>query len=108
MDTARTQLDRDGCAGEDRQQAQRELDNVLDQVTKRWPDGDFVRKVRAAQQAWLKYRDAELAACFPSGNPGLTYGSSFPERWDLEEAHLSRVRARALRGYLSEDGERCP
>lgn len=108
MQRASTQIERGACAGTDRDQAQRELDGVLDRVIHRWPDREFVRKVRAAQNAWLRYRDAELGACFPAANRQLMYGSSFSERWALEEARLLRARTRALRAYLSDDGERCP
>lgn len=108
MQSALTQFDRGMCAGQDRDEARRELDKVLNQVLHRWPDPKIVRKVRAAQAAWLKYRDAELNACFPAADQRLVYGSSFPERWALEEARLMRMRVRALQGYLSEQGESCP
>jgi len=69
-------------------------------------DPAALKKLEAAQVAWLAYRDAELAAIFPAEQPQSEYGSVFPSCWGLEHARLFRDRTRGLRA-LSPEGEVC-
>lgn len=90
------------CASEEAKHAQAEMDRVLTAVvSKRSGDSTFVRKLKAAQSAWLKYRDAELDARFPSDSPSADYGSIYPTCWRLEYARLFQLRTRALREWMT-------
>jgi uncharacterized protein YecT (DUF1311 family) len=101
---AQTQADLNGCAVAEAKQAQTEMARALDALLKaRAADAVAVQKLNAAQTAWLAYRDAELAARFPSAEPATDYGSAFPTCFGLEQARLFQDRTRAL-GQLAARG----
>jgi uncharacterized protein YecT (DUF1311 family) len=80
------------------------LQRLVDSILEKHPaDKSFVQKFRAAEQAWARYRDAELAARFPAQDPNVEYGSMFPMCWSLEHARMSRERMRTLGPWLSND-----
>src|SRR5277367_4832104 len=54
-------------------------------------------KIRAAQKAWLAYRDAYIEAMYPAKNKQAEYGSIFPMEVNLLEAKLARQQIEALR-----------
>jgi uncharacterized protein YecT (DUF1311 family) len=101
-ETAVAQSEINACASEEAKHAQAEMERVLAAiVSKRAGEKSFVRKLNAAQVAWLKYRDAELEARFPSDHPAANYGSVFPTCWRLEYARLFQLRTRALREWIT-------
>lgn len=79
-DKARTQPELTHCSGLASQQADKELNAVYQAVLKRHnADRVFSEKFKAAQRAWLKWRDAEMEAIYPdSDQPQRSYGSGFP------------------------------
>lgn len=102
---AQTQAELNGCAVAEAKQAQTEMERALDALLKaRAADAVAVQKLNAAQTAWLAYRDAELAARFPSAEPATDYGSSFPTCFGLEQARLFQDRARALEQLTPQGG----
>jgi uncharacterized protein YecT (DUF1311 family) len=40
-------------------------------------DGTFIKKLKSAQNAWLKYRDAHVESIYPEADKLLQYGSVF-------------------------------
>jgi hypothetical protein len=83
-------------------------------VAKRAGDKAFVRKLNPAQAAWLKYRDAELEARFPSDNSSAEHASVFPTYWPgvhasvpAEDSGTSRkVTVQLLKGLTVRRGQR--
>lgn len=64
------------------------------------PDTLGRRRLREAQRAWLRFRDAETAALFPlapGADPRLEYGSVYPMRLCAAVARLTDARAAQLR-----------
>jgi uncharacterized protein YecT (DUF1311 family) len=54
----------------------------------------FVQKMRAAQRAWLAFRDAHLEALYPAANKREAYGSIHPmcECNELEKVTAERTK----------------
>src|SRR5262249_54368102 len=75
---AQTQADmtRSACAGVDK--TKEELQAVIAEIkTKRSQDQNFLTKFDAAELAWDKFADAQIAADYPSDDPRADYGSAF-------------------------------
>jgi uncharacterized protein YecT (DUF1311 family) len=64
-------------------------------------------KIRAAQQSWLAFRDAQLEAVYPHEDRG-EYGTTYPMCVLLRKTELTRQRAEMLRKMLNPvEGEVC-
>lgn len=110
FDKATTQLESNDCAGKQHQEADAELNRVYKAVLAKYEkDPLFIEKLRAAQRAWLAYRDAEIEAKFPHAAEGNYYGSIFPMCDALYRARLTEERTRKLREWLDggEEGDAC-
>jgi len=115
LSAAKTQYESNQCAGRDYQQADRELNETYQAVIKKMSiDGGkkgalFVQKFRAAQRAWLKWRDAEMQAIYPAKDKQDAYGSIFPLCAAERMAEMTRERTKQLRQWLdgAEEGDVC-
>lgn len=104
FERAQTQVELDRCADADYQAADAELNRVYQQVRQRHAgDETFLRRLQAAQKAWLSYRDAELAARYPE--PPRSYGSAFPLCRAALLAELTRERTARLQRWLAPGDE---
>ncbi|QLQ24331.1 MAG: DUF1311 domain-containing protein [Dechloromonas sp.] len=110
-DKARTQPELTHCSGLASQQADKELNAVYQAVLKRHKaDRVFSEKFKAAQRAWLKWRDAEMEAIYPdSDQPQLSYGSSFSFCRGNQIEAITRERTKQIRKWADgiEEGELC-
>jgi uncharacterized protein YecT (DUF1311 family) len=112
-DKAQTQVEMNTCAGEEYKAADAELNRVYQAVLKKYKDDPkFLAKLRAAQRAWLAYRDAEEEAKFPHADESKTthyYGSIFPMCDAQYRAWLTNQRVEHLREWLNgtEEGDAC-
>ena len=98
---AKNQVEINQCGAGNQQAAERELNVAYQAVLKKMAaDKEFLVKFRAAQRAWLKWRDAEMAAIYPADNPQSEYGSVFPMCWSAQLAELDRERTRQLRRWI--------
>jgi hypothetical protein len=59
-------------------------------------------KVKAAESAWIAYRDAYLDAMFPAEDKQGVYGSIFPTKVDLHRASLARQQIVALKDLIKQ------
>ena len=112
FDKAITQLDINDCAGKQLADADAELNRVYKAILEKYKkDALFVEKLRAAQRAWLAFRDAEIEAKYPHAGEenGRYYGSIFPMCDGLYKAQLTQERTRKLQEWLdgSEEGDVC-
>ncbi|MFZ0479123.1 MAG: lysozyme inhibitor LprI family protein [Terriglobales bacterium] len=106
--TARTQADLNECASSDAKSADDELNKTYQQLLKK-ATGDPValQKIRAAQKAWVAFRDAQIAALYPSEDK-QQYGSAFSMCADLDLANLTRQRTKMLKEMLNPvEGDVC-
>ncbi|RDS85478.1 lysozyme inhibitor LprI family protein [Dyella psychrodurans] len=109
MNSAQSQSDMTACAMKGLNAADKELNQVYQQVLKKYAkDAVFVAKLKAAQKAWLAFRDAELAARFPDSDKSH-YGSVYPMCADNELEAMTRKRTEELRAWLkgTEEGDVC-
>jgi uncharacterized protein YecT (DUF1311 family) len=67
------------AARDEYQKADAELNQLYGQILKDYAkEGAFVQKLRAAQRAWLAFRDAHVDALFPAADKKREYGSVYP------------------------------
>jgi uncharacterized protein YecT (DUF1311 family) len=70
---------------------------ILDEYQR---DRAFVRRLQAAQRAWVSFRDAHVQALFPAADPRRAYGSVYPLcRWQALTA-LTSARSDELETWI--------
>jgi uncharacterized protein YecT (DUF1311 family) len=100
---AATQYDLNVCASEEAKRADDELNRVYRLLlSKVRGDALAADKVKAAQKAWVAYRDAYIAAMYPAEDKQAEYGSILPMEVDLLAAKLTRLQTTALRELLKQ------
>jgi uncharacterized protein YecT (DUF1311 family) len=107
-----TQLEMNECAAREAKEADRTLNATFQKLLNKLKDDKVATaKVVAAENAWIAFRDAELAADWPVDereNPNARYGSVHPFCYYEELASMTRERVRKLRMYmLHEEGDVC-
>lgn len=109
-DTANTQSELNECAASDLDSTDKELNRVYHQILKKYADDPvFITKFKAAQRAWLQFRDAELAAVYPHDSEPTQYGSVFPMCHSGEKARITFLRVKELKRWAEgiDEGEVC-
>ncbi|WP_296146551.1 lysozyme inhibitor LprI family protein [uncultured Flavobacterium sp.] len=82
--------------------ADKELNQVYQQILKEYKsDKVFIASLKKAQQAWIAFRDAEVAANYPAKNGMQAYGSAFPMCWNLTLAELTKERTAKLKVWIT-------
>jgi len=110
---AQTQLELNACASGMYQEEDAKLNLVYQEILKRFKnDRVFIKKLRAAQRAWLKFRDAQFEAKFPhilDSRGQYNYGAVFPMCNRLYKAELTHERVEELRLWLdgTDEGDVC-
>jgi len=61
-----------------------------------------VEKIRAAERAWIAYRNAYIDAMYSAKDKQAAYGSKFPMEADLLRAKLSQQQIAALKDLLKQ------
>jgi uncharacterized protein YecT (DUF1311 family) len=110
MDNAQSQAAMDECASQSLAAADKELNQVYQQVLAKFAsDKVFTAKLRTAQKAWIAFRDAELEARYPASNKSLQYGSVYPMCANNELEAMTRQRIEELRAWLkvAQEGDVC-
>ncbi len=98
---AKTQFEINTCASDEAGRADAELNRVYKQLlAKAGNDSQAVGKIKAAEKAWITYRDAYIEASFPAENKPLEYGSMYSMEVSLLTAKLTRRQTLALREML--------
>ena len=81
------------------------LNQVYNQVIKDYSkDTLFILRIKEAQRAWIKFRDAQVEARFPTskkGNQYTEYGSTYPECACVIMAELTKERIKQLQARLN-------
>ena len=103
---AQTQAAMNGEACAESTKADAELNAIYQQVLReRQSDALFVRKMKAAQRAWITYRDTHLAALYPAADPRREYGSAYPVCRCTALAEATRKRTEELRRWTGRTTE---
>lgn len=95
------------CANNGAKSADAELNRVYAKVlAANATDKAFLEKFKAAQRAWVVFRDAQIAARYPSPED---YGSVLPMCQSGEYEQLTRDRIKQLNAWVAgtEEGDVC-
>lgn len=100
------QIEMNACAADDFAAADAELNAVWRDLTRGLADQPVaLARLRAAQRAWIAFRDAEAAARVPVGDgedPRVVHGSMYGLLYHGVLAELTRERTSQLRLQLEE------
>jgi uncharacterized protein YecT (DUF1311 family) len=70
-----------------------EMTKLYSQIMKEYAhDKEFVEKLKTAQRAWIRFRDAHLEALYPAKDKQSEYGSSYSSCYAMGILHLTRER----------------
>jgi len=102
-DKAKTQHEINVCASEEAARADDELNATYRKLLlKAAGQEKAVAKIKAAERAWLAYRDAYIDAMYPAEDKQAEYGSIFPSEVDDLRARLSYQQITALKELLKQ------
>jgi uncharacterized protein YecT (DUF1311 family) len=98
---AKTQAEMNVCASEEAAGADSELKAVYASLlSKAASESTAVEKIKAAEGAWIAYRDAYIEATFPATDKQAEYGSKYAMEVNLLRAKLTRQHIVALKELL--------
>jgi len=87
-----------------------ELNRTYQQIFKEYRTKTvFLQSLKAAQQLWIQFRDAEMKARYPATNAQFEYGSFFPVCYSNGLEELTKARTKQLRLWLTgiPEGDMC-
>ncbi len=104
-----TQSEMNVCEAERYHRADAELNLVYQELLKkRSADKVFVQKLKLAEEAWIKFRDANIEALYPEEDKALAYGSVYPMCRAMQLSSMTDQRTEFLRRMLkSTEGDVC-
>ena len=91
------------CADLDAREADADLNRVYQELLSKLKNDDTaVKKLRAAQRAWLTFRDAHLQELYPAEDKQQEYGSIYPMCYAQIATAMSKERTVQLRKMLND------
>jgi len=100
-DKANTQSEMTACASDEAARVDAKLKTtyraLLARVTSQ---PEALAKIKAAERAWIAYRDAYIEATYPAEDKAIEYGSIYPLDVNLLRAKLTRGQVAALEDML--------
>lgn len=100
-DKANTQSEMTACASDEAARVDAKLKTtyraLLARVTSQ---PEALAKIKAAERAWIAYRDAYIEASYPAEDKATEYGSIYPLDVNLLRAKLTRSQVAALEDML--------
>jgi uncharacterized protein YecT (DUF1311 family) len=94
---AETQAEMNACASEEAARVDVELNEAYRRLLLQATNQEkAVAKIKAAEEAWIAYRDAYLEAMYPARDKQAEYGSVYPMQADLLRAKLTRQQITSL------------
>jgi len=95
--SAKSQTELNRCASDEAKRLDIELNNVYTKLLAALSDDqNAATKAKAAQRAWIAYRDAYIDAMYPDEDKQAAYGTIYPMEVDLLRARLTREQITAL------------
>jgi uncharacterized protein YecT (DUF1311 family) len=101
---AGSQAEMNACAADQLAEADRQLNAAYQALLKKLAkDTAFIQGLRAAQRAWVTFRDAELNATYACAAPNSAtcWGSLLSMRYSSYKAKLTDERTKRLRQLLT-------
>jgi uncharacterized protein YecT (DUF1311 family) len=98
---ARTQAEMNACANQEGARADAERNRLYDRLRAAAADQpEASAKIKAAENAWLGYRDAYLEEMYPAADKQGAYGSIYPMEAEMLRAKLTRHHTAELKDVL--------
>jgi uncharacterized protein YecT (DUF1311 family) len=98
---AKTQAEMNACANEEAMHVDAELNAVYRKIlSEASTQPEAIAKIKAAESAWITYRDAYMDAMYPAKDKQGEYGSNYPLEADLLRARLTKQHLVDLRQLL--------
>jgi uncharacterized protein YecT (DUF1311 family) len=102
-DKARTQMEMNACASDELARVDAELNNVYQKLLSKAASlPEAATKIKAAERAWIAYRDAYMEAMYPAQDKQAEYGSMYPMEFDLVRAKLTKRQVTTLKELLQQ------
>jgi uncharacterized protein YecT (DUF1311 family) len=108
MAQTQTELNKRAC--DNYKAVDAEMNKVYQQILKEYrADNLFIQKLKAAQRAWLTYRDAQLEALYPAADTQVEYGSIYPACRCNALQEITSERTKVLRRWTEgvKEGDTC-
>ena len=102
---AGTQIEMNQCAYEDFKNADTVLNQAYNELRSlKGSNTPYLKKLKASQKAWLKFRDAEIKSIFAcaSDDMKMCWGSIYPLLYNSAIQKLTEARTKTLVGYIDE------
>ncbi len=100
---AKTQYDMNICANAEAKRVDDELNRIYKRLLSTVADDpEATVKIKAAETAWIAYRDAYIEAMYPAKDKQAEYGSIYPMEVDLLGAKITRQQIDSLRNLLKQ------
>jgi uncharacterized protein YecT (DUF1311 family) len=100
---AKTQMDMNECAGQESARVDAKLNQLYGQLlSKAAGEANAVAKIKAAERAWIAYRDAYVEAMYPATDKQAEYGSMYPMEVSLLMAKLTQQHLADLQELLKQ------
>ena len=106
---AQTQLEMNQQEHNKYVEANNELNSIYQKILKDYKsDAIFIKNLKASQNLWIKFRDAEMKTKYPDREPGY-YGSVQPMCWSIYLTQLTQDRINTLKQWTDgiEEGDVC-
>lgn len=101
-----TQADMNEAARAEYTAAETELNRVYQQILQaRKSDVEFTLKFKAAQRAWLVFREAQAQALYPAADKRRAYGSVYPLCRAQTLTQLTIERTKQLQAWIDPPAE---
>lgn len=100
-----TQIEMNQCAADDYAAADKKLNATWQKLIAKFKDDKTATtKLKAAQKAWIAFRDAEVAAQFAcnDGDVRVCWGSMYPMLLNSELQALTKARTERLQKYIDD------
>ncbi|KQS92117.1 lysozyme inhibitor LprI family protein [Chryseobacterium sp. Leaf394] len=107
---AQTQAEMNKMAYDNYSKADKQLNLVYGEILKKYvKDQVFLKKLKVAQNLWIKFRDAQVAAKYPEEDKQYHYGTAFPVCYNISMQELTEQRTKELKVWLEKyyDGDVC-
>jgi uncharacterized protein YecT (DUF1311 family) len=100
---AKTQMEMNACASDEVSRVDFELNDVYrNLLLKAGSPPEAAAKIKAAEKAWIVYRDAYMEAMYPAKDKQTDYGSIYPMEANLLCAKLTQLQITALKDLLQQ------
>lgn len=99
------QMEMNQCAADDYAAADKKLNATWKKLMEKFKnDKTAIAKLKAAQKAWIAFRDAEVDAMFAcdEGDVSVCWGSMYPMLFNGELQSMTETRTERLQKYIDQ------